>query len=224
MHAHFYWLKKQVRQDGKHFAAFKLRASDFKGAHIEQLQKLGIQDYAALNDTLYLLVNEDMLKLAVRGRLSRSDRTADIPLPLLRKFVTNPFKIETKDDLFDLLDLNRGTPIKYLLTTSVPASLDPQRLPLLLKLFRKFFYEHSAFIEPEVLFAELSPALAQEVFAVSPKEPAVLCVQNRNRFLTWSADSASQVKLFNLDLEVKKYEGFDSKRVEAKVLERILSQ
>lgn len=50
------------------------------------------------------------MKLPVGGRLSEETNISSaIPL----KFVINPYRINTEDELFDLLDANRGNPFKY---------------------------------------------------------------------------------------------------------------
>lgn len=50
------------------------------------------------------------MKLPVGGRLS-DDTNISSAIPL--KFVTNPYRIDTEEELFDLLDANSGNPFKY---------------------------------------------------------------------------------------------------------------
>lgn len=44
------------------------------------------------------------MKLPIGGRLGGDQISSSIPI----KFVTNPIRVNTEDDLFDLLDSNRG--------------------------------------------------------------------------------------------------------------------
>ena len=69
------------------------------------MKVLGIQSLDELNETEYVIVNEDTLKL------TQSKSEADISYVL--KFIQNPIRIENEDELYDLLELNKGLPTKY---------------------------------------------------------------------------------------------------------------
>lgn len=73
------------------------------------------------------------------------------------KFATNPIRIEDEDELFELFDGNRGQPIKYFLVLNPNNQSFPgKEMTLTQKMFRKFFYENSSFIESEAIFAEIT--------------------------------------------------------------------
>ncbi len=76
--------------------------------------------------------------------------------------------MSTKYGVCDLLEGKQGMPIKY----GVMVNPNTQKLPgremtLAQKMFRKFFYENSSYIETETLFIELTdPELAKETFGL----------------------------------------------------------
>lgn len=112
MHPHYYWLKKTMHQKRLHVFPYLIRAKDFK-EHPEVLKEtFGIESYAELNDLHYVVVNVDKMKLPVGGRFSKE---TSVPSSIAIKFVTNPIRINTEDELFELLDANRNQPIKYFL-------------------------------------------------------------------------------------------------------------
>ena len=112
------------------------------------------------------------------GLTTCSDSEPNVPIQTLERFVSNPIQISSKDELFDLLDLNRGQPIKYFVTTSTAKYNFERRRKIFRlnqQLFRKFFYDSSAFLEPEVVFAELTnPSIAKEVFGED--SDSVMCI------------------------------------------------
>ena len=66
--------------------------------------------FEQLNDLHYTVVNKDKMKLPVGGRLSNLD---EITGTIAVKFITNPFIVSSKDDLFDILQPSVDTPTKY---------------------------------------------------------------------------------------------------------------
>ena len=99
------------------------------------------------------------MSLPVGGRFGGdSEISSSIPI----KFVTNPIRIKTQDELFDLLDANRGSPVKYFFIVNQNNQKNPGKdMNMHQKIFRKFFYENSSFIDSEVVFAEITdPKLA----------------------------------------------------------------
>jgi hypothetical protein len=63
-----------------------------------------IDSYEELSDINYIIVNQDKLKLPVGGKLSGEEVSANIPI----KFITNPDRVNTEDELFDILDANKN--------------------------------------------------------------------------------------------------------------------
>jgi hypothetical protein len=85
----------------------KIKPSDFEGFE-EQLKAINVESLQALRETAYILVNEDGLKLPFLD--------SELDMGIAAKFLTNPTKIETIDDLYEFLHLNKSLPVKYLLT------------------------------------------------------------------------------------------------------------
>ena len=183
MHPHYYWLKKSVRNShNSHLFAYKINAVDFKGKeNIEVLQKVfNISSYQELNDTYYIAVNQDKLKLPVGGRLSGDMVSSSIAV----KFITNPLKVNNEDELFDIFDSNRSQPIKYfaMLNTTNKSSDPNLDMKLEQKMFRKFFYENSSFIDSECVFIEITDKeLAKNALGIE-SEHEVLAIQNKNKY------------------------------------------
>lgn len=73
------------------------------------------------------------------------------------------------DDLYDLLDLNKGNPTKYIFTRR-DSTMNLQN-----KIFRKAFYENSAMFDDMVIFAEItSQRIAKKIGIEQPDQ--ILCV------------------------------------------------
>ena len=73
------------------------------------------------------------------------------------KFIENPVQVASVDELYELFDLHKNEPHKFvcmLRDTKLAANL----FPLQLKLFRKFFYENSSPADDLVTFVEVSNA------------------------------------------------------------------
>ena len=154
MHPHYYWLKKAIHKKREHLFPYIICARDFKEdiAVLEEL--VGVQSYRDLNDLQYILVNSDKMKMPVGGRF---EETTDVQSSIVLKFAANPLKIKDEDELFELLDGNRNQPIKYFFIWNPNNQLFPgKQMTLSQKMFRKFFYENSSYIESETVFAEIT--------------------------------------------------------------------
>lgn len=111
------------------------------------------------------------------------------------KFIENPIDIDNIDDLYDLFDLHRNEPHKYICMVKNIQS-EPKDFSLQNKMFRKFFYENSAPIEDLMTFVEVTtPSLALKL-GLSDVDQVVV-VQNTNRYHTLP----TEFKLVNLQLE-----------------------
>ena len=64
----------------------------------------------------------------------------------------NPAKVKDLEELYDAFEVNKGTNVKYVVMCNPGGHASPQDMTLQQKLFRKFFYENSGFIESEVKF------------------------------------------------------------------------
>ena len=122
MHPHYYWLKNTVHRKREHLFPYAIKAKDFIEHETLLKELFGIDSYRELNDLHYIVVNGDRMKLPVGGRFA--NETA-IPSPIVIKFVTGPTKVKTEDDLFELLDANRGQPIKYFFIYNSNTFSDP---------------------------------------------------------------------------------------------------
>ena len=114
------------------------------------------------------------------GRLSGEEVSSSIPV----KFVTNPLQVSTEDELFDLLDANRNQPIKYFVMANTASSKSDPAMEMTLeqKLFRKFFYENSSFIDSECVFVEITDLKVAEQCLGITGENQLIVVQNQNRY------------------------------------------
>ena len=84
-------------------------------------------------------------------------------------FVQNPDRISTEDELSDVLVANRGQPINYFaMLNPIDSKKNPAKdMTLEQKMFRKFFYENSSFIESETVFFEITnPKLAKDALGI----------------------------------------------------------
>ena len=183
MHPHYYWIKKVVRQHKRQYLfPYKLNAKDFRSAESMKIvqDKFNIVSYEELNDILYIIVNQDKMSLPIGGRFGgQSEISSSIPI----KFVTNPLRITSEDELFDLLDANRGSPVKYFFIVNPNNQKNPGKdMNMQQKIFRKFFYENSSFIDSEVVFAEICDRkLALKSLGLK-NETDVAVIQNKNPF------------------------------------------
>lgn len=140
-----------------------------------------------LNDTAYVLVNEDKMKMP------QPRDTADPSISF--KFIENPIQIDSIDDLYDLFDVHRGESHKYVCMVKDKGSA-PKDFSLQNKMFRKFFYENSAPLEDMVTFVEISsPRLAAKIGLTSKDQ--VIVVQNTNKY----SSLPTEFKLVNIELE-----------------------
>lgn len=104
-------------------------------------------------DTIsHIVVNEDGLKMPVPRDESQNDASGAIAF----KFVMNPAKIEDLDELYDAFEVNKGSNVKYLVMVNTRDHQNPSQMSLQQKLYRKFFYENSGFLDSEVKFLEIT--------------------------------------------------------------------
>jgi hypothetical protein len=68
----------------------------------------------------------------------------------------NPSKVENLDEFYDALEVNKGSNVKYVVICNPRNHKSPADMTLQQKLFRKFFYENSSFIDSEVKFLEIT--------------------------------------------------------------------
>ena len=134
------------------------------------------------------------MKLPIGGRLSGdSDVSSAIPI----KFCVNPIKIDSEDDLFEIFEINKGQPTKYFAIINDGKFKNPTEMSLNQKLFRKFFYENSSFIESETVFFEISsPKIAAQI-GMSPDK--IYAIQNSNIYSDFDQKFITR-KFLSLDL------------------------
>lgn len=137
---HYFHLKKHAFKSGKRFADYKLT----EAARPDLLQKQFQLSPDELCDVDYILVNEDGLKMP----MPKSARDIGIAI----KFIQNPVQIGTREELYDLLDENRGNSTKYVF------ALRDSKLGIQTKMLRKAFYENSSMLDDMIIFAELTDA------------------------------------------------------------------
>ena len=114
---------------------------------LKQFQIGGLSDFREIS---YIIVNENRIKFPVYKNAEAVDHS------IAYKFVMNPVRINDLDELYDALDVNKGQNIKYLIMINTGDVRNPSDMSLQQKLFRKFFYENSSFIEDELRFLEIT--------------------------------------------------------------------
>ena len=195
MHAHYYHLKKLCRKKSVPIFAYKIDARDFAASQDGEgdddwkvlREALNVETGHELMETGYILINEDKMKLP------QPRENADPAISF--KFLENPIQVDDMDSLYDLFDLRKDEPHKYICILK-NAKSEPKNFTLQHKLFRKFFYENSAPAEDMMSFVEItSPRLASKL-GISGTDQIVV-VQNANRYSTLPIE----FKLVNLQME-----------------------
>ena len=205
MNAQYYQLKNVARKKSQPVFPYKLRLSDFvqgekvSGGDTIEGQRFhpalakafnihgGAEEWSTIS---HIVVNEDGLKMPV----SFSGEESAIAF----KFVMNPTKIENLDDLYDSFEVNKGTNVKYVMMCNPGGHKSPSDMTLQQKLFRKFFYENSSFIDSEVKFIEITNERVAARVGLDSQEK-IQIVQNENPF--GSMKGSESFKLMNLNLE-----------------------
>lgn len=109
LHDHFLPLKQACWRKDQPLFVLVIDPEDFTAqADQECLRNLHIDSKADLEETSYILVNEDGLKLPFQ------EGDADTAIGL--KFLDNPIKVHTLDDLYEVLHLSKDLPVKYIFT------------------------------------------------------------------------------------------------------------
>jgi hypothetical protein len=94
----------------------------------------------------------------------------------------NPAKINDLDELYDAFDVNKNSNVKYLIMVNNPRNRSsPADMSLQQKLFRKFFYENSGFMDSEVKFLEITNERVGARVGLT-SDDRVMMVQNLNVF------------------------------------------
>ena len=217
LHPQYYQLKRLARKKSQPLFPYKLRLTDFllpttattdsnTSDSIEpaasQLDPVlarmfnvhgGVEEWRTLS---HFVVNEDGLKMPVSAADAQGEGAIGF------KFVMNPTKIDNLDDLYDAFEVNKGSNVKYLLICNPGGHSSPADMTLQQKLFRKFFYENSSFIDSEVKFIEVTnERVAARIGLDHPDK--IMLVQNENPFgpLSQTQDDSNRFKLMNLQLE-----------------------
>ena len=80
------------------------------------------------------------------------------------------------DDLYDMFEMNKNSPTKYILIKKSSDVLSLQR-----KLFRKTFYENGSIFADAVVFAEISNQRIAKKVGIESDDQIVVC-HNKNEF------------------------------------------
>lgn len=149
MDPHYYHLKKLCRRKGTPIFAYKIDAKQFQDEADWGLLKeaLNVDDGNELMETRYILINEDKMKMPL------AKASADPSISF--KFLQNPEKISNIDDLYELFELHRNEPHKFVCMVK-RAKSEPKNFTLQNKIFRKFFYENLAPAEDLMTFVEIN--------------------------------------------------------------------
>lgn len=99
------------------------------------------------------------------------------------------------DDLYEVFDANKHTPVKYFLIYN-PLKGTSSDMTIQQKIFRKFFYENSSYIDDQTVFIELTNQRVAQRLGVNSQD-TIMAIQNKNPFNS----IGEPFKLMNLDLE-----------------------
>ena len=186
---HYYHLKRLCRSKSQPLYVYQIDPEDYVNDLDVVREKLNIGSIEELQETAYILVNEDRLKLTQLR--SQADPAISY------KFLQNPHQIHSIDDLYDLLDANKDLPVKYFMMKKQHKAV-PKDFTLQSKLFRKFFYENSAAIEDLAIFVEITrPSIASKIGLTGADQICV--VQNKNMYN--KLKNGTDFKVLNLELE-----------------------
>ena len=96
------------------------------------------------------------------------------------RVIQNPAKVKDLDELYDAFEVNKGTNVKYVIMSNNPQTYaTTSGMTLQQKLFRKFFYENSGFIESEVKFVEVTNERVAARIGIESQD-RVYIMQNKN--------------------------------------------
>lgn len=74
------------------------------------------------------------------------------------------------DDLYDALEINKDTNVKYFVMCNTLDWKTAGDMTLQQKVFRKFFYENSSFIDNEVKFIEITNARVAKKIGIDSQD------------------------------------------------------
>lgn len=149
MNPSYYQLKRLARKKSQPLFAYRLRINDFVNdgqVHPALIKTFNLATLEEWDDVSHIVVNEDGLKLPITKAESNESAIAF-------KFVMNPAKVDNLDDIYDALEVNKGNNVKYVIICN---GEQVSEMNLQQKLFRKFFYENSSFMDSEVKFIEVT--------------------------------------------------------------------
>lgn len=105
----------------------------------------------------------------------------------------NPAKFDNLDDIYDAFEVNKGNNVKYVMICNSETNISEMNLQQ--KLFRKFFYENSSFMDSEVKFIEVTNQRVAERIGLDSQDKIII-VQNVNPF--GKMRGCEEFKLMNL--------------------------
>ena len=107
---------------------------------------MNVDSVHELAETGYILINEERMKLPM---------PKERPDPALgSKFIQSVIQVSSVDELYDLFDLHKDEPHKFVCMLKSPNS-EPKDFSLQNKMFRKFFYENSSPVDDVMTFVEI---------------------------------------------------------------------
>ncbi|CDW83935.1 UNKNOWN [Stylonychia lemnae] len=205
----YYMLKRLARKKTQPVYGYRLYLSDYikDDKDMAILNKvLNVSGKEEFEEVAHVLVNEDRMKMPVYKRDATSQAIGF-------KFIMNPTAIDNIDDLFEALEANKGSNVKYVIMLNTKQWSTPRDMTVQQKLYRKFFYENSSFLENEVKFIEITSNRVAHRFGIqSPNE--IYIFQNKNPYS--KITEAEQVKFMGLELEKVKCQHLDISEFERK--------
>jgi hypothetical protein len=148
LHPQFFQLKRLARKRSQPLYAYKVNWEELPQDLLGKVFNIhSLEDWSQIS---HIVVNEDGLKIPVT--LAEGETTG----AMAHRFISNPAKVRDLEEVYDAFEVNKGSNVKYVMVCNPGGHSSPSEMTLQQKLFRKFFYENSGFIESEVKFVEVT--------------------------------------------------------------------
>ena len=204
----YYQLKRIARKKSEPLYVYRIYLQDFDSSPQILASHFHIPSLSALAEYESIVINGDGMKLPILPR----DKDQGVSAAIAYKFLLNPTRIDSVDDLYEAFDVNKGTNVKYVLVYNPGGQRHARLMTVQQKLFRKFFYENSNFLEPEVKFLEVTSAAVAQQVQLSVDGDEIMVAQNRNKYA--KLKHGQDFNVLNLQLEKVVCEGLRQSELE----------
>ena len=125
--------------------------------------------------------------------------TKEMDVRLASRFFTGPSLVQDEDELYDRLEIHKGSSHKYFICLNPAHAVrgyDTVNFNPRVKLFRKFFIENAGMLQGNCTFLELKDKRLAEKIGIT-QEGQIYCFENPSIL---SSRSKNELSLFNLKL------------------------